>query len=844
MIPSQLQKEEFRFVLINPKEKAPFEKMWQLENNYSFDSPRLIEWISKGGNYGVIGGYGNLLIVDFDNKEFEEKISCYLPDTFTIRTGKGGTHKYYLCDDPQSFKILDVNKNTLADIQGKGKQVVGVGSTHPNGNLYSVCDDKPIATLKISALKIVLGEYLNEKNQFKPRKKEEQICEEIKRRISLSSIMGGYGYDLNKSPTMCKLGHDSAGKKCFSWSDSTGLWYCFHCDRGGDIFNLVMEQENLNFSQAKGKLLDMSGIIIKNEEVRECSLEEIKDSVITNLALKRGSEATEIITEYLKHNYKIYTTRDDEKSEMWIYSDGIYIPQGKTYIKELCRIILGKLISSELINKILLKIETATYIEQEKFFTNQNIELIALKNGILNIRTKELSPFDSKLIFFNKLPVTYDPTRTNKNIITFFNDILPDTKDITVLQEIFGYLLYRDYKYERAFMFLGSGRNGKGKTIELMKRFLGIENCANISLQAIEKDNFAMGELFNKMVNLSADLSKTALEETGNFKSLTGHDLISAPRKFLTRVNFVNYAKMIFCANELPVTRDTSNAFFLRWILIDFPFTFVPKQEFDQLTGQDLINKKIQDTEIIDKISSPSELSGLLNWALIGLDRLFANNGFSNSFTSEQVKNKWLRKSSSINAFIMDCVHIQYDGKVSKKEFRTEYNLYCKFHKLLPISDIEIKETLSTSIGVSEDRITQGDERINCWGGITLRRPEIINSQQVTNGKGGKEGRGFQIDIKALNDFSVDIKNPIHPSHPSHLSNNEPIVAKNVPVLFPSETGVVPSEVKVMVSKLDKRDGVLIKELVDIMGYPEELINKMLTDGDLFQPKPGWVKVL
>ena len=123
-------------------------------------------------------------------------------------------------------------------------------------------------------------------------------------------------------------------------------------------------------------------------------------------------------------------------------------------------------------------------------------------------------------------------------------------------------------------MFSGSGRNGKGKTVELMKRFIGAQNCANITLQSLEKDNFSMGELFNKMANLGADISSSALKETGKFKNLTGHDLVSAQRKFLTQVHFVNYAKMIFCANELPQTSDITIAFFNRWIIIDFPYTF------------------------------------------------------------------------------------------------------------------------------------------------------------------------------------------------------------------------------------------------------------------------------
>ena len=80
-------------------------------------------------------------------------------------------------------------------------------------------------------------------------------------------------------------------------------------------------------------------------------------------------------------------------------------------------------------------------------------------------------------------------------------------------------------------MVTGGGSNGKGKTLELLKYLIGIENCSEISPQALEEDMFAMGELVNKMVNISADINNKALQNTGVFKSLTGRDLDDGCKK-------------------------------------------------------------------------------------------------------------------------------------------------------------------------------------------------------------------------------------------------------------------------------------------------------------------------
>ena len=78
MIPKQLHKPEFRFVLLKAKDKIPFEKDWT-NKGYAFDNPKLLEHIKKGGNYGVIGGYGNLRMLDIDDlnkvEEFKEKFT-------------------------------------------------------------------------------------------------------------------------------------------------------------------------------------------------------------------------------------------------------------------------------------------------------------------------------------------------------------------------------------------------------------------------------------------------------------------------------------------------------------------------------------------------------------------------------------------------------------------------------------------------------------------------------------------------------------------------------------------------------------------------------------------------
>ncbi len=455
---------------------------------------------------------------------------------------------------------------------------------------------------------------------------------------------------------------------------------------------------------------------------KEEEREELRREVYLELIGRKPREATELIVKDILSNNYIYTTRDDEHSEMWIYEEGIYVENAKTRIQEHVRKIMGDLYTTTFCNLIIDKIKSDTYIKQEDFFKEEKPHLIAVKNGILNLKTKELKNFDSKYFFFNKMPIKYDPTKKCPHILKFFDSLFKNKDEINIIQEIFGFLPYREYFLEKSLMFLGNGRNGKGKTMELMKMFLAIENCGEISLESMEDDIFSIGELFKKQANLCGDLSKTSLKNTGFFKKLTGRDMIMAPRKFKTRVSFTNYAKMIFSANELPRTHDISIGFWSRWIILDFPYTFLTKEEINNIKSEEEKEfVKERDPNIIETITNDDEFSGLLNWALDGLQRLLKNKSFSHSPSTKETETKWLRKSSSFNAFCMDSLNEEYNCVINKFELKGAYVEYCRNHKINILGDRVIKAILSETFGCCDDRVSIGGNQVHSWIGIRFK---------------------------------------------------------------------------------------------------------------------------
>jgi P4 family phage/plasmid primase-like protien len=731
MIPKVLCDTNINFVLLEKSGKKPFQIGWQ-KKQIKFNDEELQQNINKGNNYGVMGGgEKHLVLIDFDNQALQDKLEKELPETFTVKTGSGKHHLYYFSDKAESFKIFDEEMNTAIDIQGEGKQVVGPGSTHPNGNKYEVLKDLPISFLAYAEIKArILPLDKKPKKVEEPKKEylpkdENDFIEVIKNRVRLSDVLREVGIDTRFNPTNCCF-HDSKGGKCFGWNENT--WHCFHCDEKGNLFSLAMKYYNKSFKEILLWFADKFNLQEEHDRCKKAYFEKLKqESKSESLSVKytflemisekekNWPKITEFLVNHIKSKNNIYTTKEDVKSEVWIYVDGVYVAQGRSAIKKFLRDLLEEHYSDFIFNKVMEKIEPDTFIESNAFFNSNHKEELPVLNGVLNINTNELSEFTPSKIFFNKINVKYDPEAKCPKIETFLKDVLAHEEDVKVFYELVGFCLLKEYTYEKAFMLNGRGRNGKGKALEIIRRFLGMDNVCSLTLSSLDSESFSISELFGKLVNIAGDIASDDLKDTSMFKALTGRDSITAKRKFLSSLHFQNYAKFVFSCNELPMVYDFQRGFWDRWITLNFPYTFVYQAELDEAKDKTFL--KLRKDNIIDDVCSPEEFSGLLNEALAGLKRL-AVKGFSFTKGCDEVKSEWIRKSNSFYAFAIDILKPDSDKSVSKQKLRKAYVDYCAKHSVTSKSDFVIKKVLTENFGVSEERKYLGDISEYVWVGV------------------------------------------------------------------------------------------------------------------------------
>ena len=159
VLPTQLQDINFGFrEITQQKSKNPLRKIGRISHIHT---KKFNRGLMQGGNYGVLGGCGDLIVIDADTPEIDEVVKSKLQPTFTVKTPRCGHHYYYICKDIENKIVLKTGEEHFGEIISKGSQVVGPGSIHPDtGTEYEVVNDVEIAEISKEEIFIHLAEYI------------------------------------------------------------------------------------------------------------------------------------------------------------------------------------------------------------------------------------------------------------------------------------------------------------------------------------------------------------------------------------------------------------------------------------------------------------------------------------------------------------------------------------------------------------------------------------------------------------------------------------------------------------------------------------------------------------
>jgi putative DNA primase/helicase len=386
---------------------------------------------------------------------------------------------------------------------------------------------------------------------------------------------------------------------------------------------------------------------------------------------------------------------------LWRYQGGVYRPDGDAWAAEQVRDLTGDGYRRAYKAEVLDWCRS----EQATIGDRPDRSLVNLRNGLLDWRTGELRAHSPEARSLIQLPVDYDPAADCPAVRRFLAQVLPGDA-LGFAFELTGWLLVPEPRYRKAVLLLGSGHNGKSTTLGLWRALLGAGNVASVTLQAFAEDRFATAELYGKLANLCGDLDARAVRRSDQFKQIVGGvDLVSAQRKYGQPFTFQPYARLVFSANEAPGTADQSDAFFDRWLVVPFPNRFEGAAD---------------DRELLGRMTTPAELSGLFNLALAGLRRLDARGRFEAPDSVTEAGRAYREKADTVAGFVEEACVLAETAWVARAELYRAYRSWCEGSGRMPVSAGRFYEHLRGTWKLDET-VHRGQRR---FLGVGLARHE------------------------------------------------------------------------------------------------------------------------
>jgi P4 family phage/plasmid primase-like protien len=294
---------------------------------------------------------------------------------------------------------------------------------------------------------------------------------------------------------------------------------------------------------------------------------------------------------------------------------------------------------------------------------------VALGNGVLNIRTGDLRPHDPLDYLDHVIPHDYDPTAScdfwMECLERYFGDLTDDR--VAALQEYAGYILTSHAKYKKALFLYGPSGTGKSRIVEALTALVGRKYVCTIPLELLD-DPKRVSMIKGKSLNVVTELPDGALIKDGAFKALVStEEPILLDEKYKRVETYTPTAKHVIATNTLPAIADRSDATFARLLIVhmDRP---VPKGD----TRAAL--------EIDERIAAES--SGIINWALDGLRRLYVGQGvFTEPGSSRELIQGYRLEQNPLEQFISErCRRVPGGAGAKRRRGVTTDRLLAEFN--------------------------------------------------------------------------------------------------------------------------------------------------------------------
>jgi len=444
--------------------------------------------------------------------------------------------------------------------------------------------------------------------------------------------------------------------------------------RNQSLFNYILTLQSNDYSvdEARETIRVMNKYVLA-EPLTDDELDVIlrDDAFSKPVFFNKTTFLFDKFANYLKNTNNIVKIN----KQLHMYKDGVYVNCNDVIEREMIKHI------SNLNQSKRMEVMSYLKINVDEITNLAPAHLIAFKNGIYNMETKQLEEFNPKHVILNKINYNYNPNAYAEIMDKTLNKLACNDKNVrALLDEAIGYTFYRRNELRKCFILTGEKRNGKSTYLSIVKHLLGADNVVSLDLKELGA-RFKTASLSGKLCNIGDDIADEFIPDPAIFKKLVSGNPINVEHKFGGNFDFENYSKLMFSANAIPRIKDKSGAVIDRIIIIPFDATF-SKDDPDY------------DPYIKYKLLTDECMEYLINIGLQGLERVLNNQEFTKS---EKVEKSIEDYEINNNPILLFFAELNIDDIVNEctKDVYKSYNEFCIVNGFTPISNIEFSKQVN-----------------------------------------------------------------------------------------------------------------------------------------------------
>lgn len=329
--------------------------------------------------------------------------------------------------------------------------------------------------------------------------------------------------------------------------------------------------------------------------------------------------------------------------------------------------------------------------------------LIAFKNGVLDIIEDTFTDFSPEYIITNRIPHNYNPDATSEVLDRVMKKLACEDEDVEkLLYQAVGYTFYRRNELRKSFFLLGEKRNGKSTFLDMVGNLLGEDNTANLDLCEIG-DRFRTAELNEKLANIGDDINDEWVSNTATFKKVVSGDVITVERKGKDPFKLRSFAKFFFSANSLPRLGrgKDSRAVLDRLVIIPFDAKFSKEDsDYDPFIKYKLRKEDVMEAMIAKSI--PALRDVLAEQEFIFCDKVRDN------------LEEFEKSNNPILEFYDELDEKDYLHEPIKLVYQ-KYSAFCLSNNLNPISAIEFQKQMKKQFNLVVKTVESNNVKVRVY---------------------------------------------------------------------------------------------------------------------------------